>query len=434
MNAFAVDSEIVEAFHRLGAALAIGLLIGIERGWKDRDGPEGSRTAGLRTFTLIGLLGGVSSLIAQELGGLVLALAAIGFAGAITAFEVLHARRTETSDSTPLVAALLVFGLSAYAALGNYHVAAAAAVATAAILHFKASLHGWLKKITFDELRAGLALAAMTAIVLPLLPAQPIDPWDSVSLRAVWLLTIMIAAISFVGYLAIRIAGPERGPLIAGIAGGLVSSTATVVSLSRMARRRRRGAPPLIAGALAANTVMFVRVLVLAGLLRPDLAIALAAALLPAALASAAATAWLAFLPKPDDANGDVNGGSALELKNPLSLTTALVFGVLLAVVSMAAAVLQMWVGPNGIFALAAVSGIADVDAIMLSMTQARSTPPQTAAIAIMIVVAVNTVSKAVLARVAGGPRAGLIVMLASAASLLLGAAGYFGLLRFAAG
>src|SRR5262249_25672289 len=156
--------------------------------------------------------------------------------------------------------------------------------------------------------------------------------------------------------------GPDRGPLLAGIAGGLVSSTATVVSLSRMARRRRRGAPPLIAGAVAANTVMFLRVLLVASALRPEIAIPLAAGLLPAALVSVAATVYLALQPRPEE-NGEGNGGdNTLSLKNPLSLTTALVFGVLLAVVSMAGAALQMWVGPAGVFALAAVSGLADVD------------------------------------------------------------------------
>lgn len=434
MTGLSLDPEIVEGFRRLGAALAIGLLIGIERGWKDRDGPEGSRTAGVRTFTLIGLLGGVASLVAQEFGGLVFAIAFLGFAGAMTAVEIQHARRVQTSDATTLVAALLVFGLAAYGALGNYHVSAAAAVAMAAILAFKDNLHGWLEKLTFEELRAGLVIAAMTVIILPLLPAEPIDPWDSVSLRTVWLLTIMIAAISFVGYAAIRVIGPERGPLIAGIAGGLVSSTATVVSLSRMARRRRRGAPPLIAGAVAANTVMFVRVGIVAGALRPDLIVPLAAALVPATLVSAAATAYLALRPKSDDAPDPNGGGSTLELKNPLSLMTALVFGVLLAVVSMAAAVLEMWVGDSGVYALAAVSGLADVDAITLSMTQSADTPIQTAAIAILIVVAVNTASKAVMARFAGGPRAGLIIMLTSAAALLAGAIGYFGVLKLAAG
>jgi uncharacterized membrane protein (DUF4010 family) len=428
-----LEPEVVERFQRLGVALAIGLLIGIERGWKERGGPEGARTAGVRTFSLIGLLGGVASLLAVELGGVVLALALLATAGGLTALEVVHARRMETSDATTLVAALLVFALGAFAGLGYFHAAAAAAVAAAIILAFKESLHGWLERITFEELRAGLALAAMTVIVLPVLPGAPIDPWGAVSLRAVWLLTVLIATVSFVGYAAIRIIGPERGPLVAGLAGGLVSSTATVLSFSRMAKRRRRGAPPLIAGAVIANAVMFARVGVLAGALRPDLAAPLAAGLAPAALVSAAAAVWL-MRPRRDEESPETNGGDAvLALKNPLAIGSALTFGVLLAAVSLAAAILEAWVGSEGIYALAAVSGLADVDAITLTMTQSTHTAAPAAALAVMIVVAVNTVTKAVMARVVGGPRVGIVMLVTSTIALVAGATGFFAYLRIMA-
>jgi uncharacterized membrane protein (DUF4010 family) len=433
MPELVLEPEVVERFRRLGVALAIGLLIGIERGWKDREGPEGARTAGVRTFSLIGLLGGVVSLIAAELGGVVLALAFLGAAGGMTVFEIHHARRVKTSDATTLIAAMLVFGLGAMAGLGYFHAAAAAAVAAALILALKESLHGWLERITFEELRAGLALAAMTVIVLPLLPSAPVDPWGAVSLRAVWLLTVLIAAISFIGYAAIRIAGPERGPLVAGLAGGLVSSTATVLSFARMAKRRRRGAPPLIAGGVIANAVMFARVGLVAGVLRPELAAPLAAGLAPAAIASAVAAAWLIRRPLEPDTPEINGGGAVLSLKNPLAIGTALTFGLLLAAVTLAAAALEAWIGARGVYVLAAVSGLADVDAITLSMTQSMGTAAHAAALAIMIAVAVNTVAKAVMARVVGGTRVGIVMLVTSSIALVAGATGFFTYMGFAA-
>jgi uncharacterized membrane protein (DUF4010 family) len=420
-----LDPEVVERFRRLGVALAIGLLIGIERGWKDRGGPEGARTAGVRTFSLIGLLGGVASVIALELGGVVFGLGFLAAAGALTVFEINHARRTDSSDATTLVAALVVFALGALAGLGFFHAAAAAAVAVAIILAFKESLHAWLERVTFEELRAGLALAAMTVIVLPLLPSAPVDPWGALSLRAVWLLTLLIAAISFVGYAAIRIVGPERGPLIAGLAGGLVSSTATVVSFARMAKRRRRGAPPLIAGGVVANAVMFARVGVVAGVLRDDLVLPLAAALAPAAVVSVAAAAWLIRRPPDADVPESNGSGAVLALKNPLALGAAFAFGILLAVITIAAAAFEAWFGAQGVYALSAISGLADVDAITLSMTQSMRLTPEVAAAAILIAVTVNTFSKAAMARVAGGPRVGLAMSVTSALALLAGLAGY---------
>jgi uncharacterized membrane protein (DUF4010 family) len=262
------QADVETWFFRLAIALAIGLLVGVERGWKERDEPEGGRTAGVRTFGLIGLFGGVAALLSATHGPLILAVAFIAVAGVMTPFEILNAHAEKTVDATPLVAQLLVFALGAAAGLGHIQLAGAAAVAVAIVLAFKESLHGWLERITFRELSAGLVLAAMTVIVLPLLPAEPIDPWDAVSPRDIWLLTLLIAAIHFAGYAAMRIIGPEHGPLVAGLAGGIVSSTATMLSFSRLAKGQDNPGP-LAAGAVTSNTIMFIRIGVVASALRP---------------------------------------------------------------------------------------------------------------------------------------------------------------------
>ncbi len=410
--------ESLDILIRLAVATAIGMLVGIERGWKDRDGPDGSRTAGLRTFTLIGLFGGMSAVVGSELTPLFLVAALVSLTIAFTAFELLRARRTETSDATTLVSVMLVFALSAAAGLGYLQAASAAAVAAAIVLAFKDTLHGWLQRVTFIELRAGLILAAMTVVVLPLLPVEPVDPWGAVSPRGVWLLTVLVAAISFVGYAAMKIVGPRNGSLAAGVAGGLVSSTAAVVSLARLGRTQGDSlayAP----GALAANAVMFLRVGLVAGALRPELAALMAASLLPGAGVYAVFALWTLRQPHAGDA-----APTDIATRNPLELRTALTFGALLAVVSLASAILGDLFGAAGSYALAAVAGLADVDAITLSMTQNTATAATVASVTILIAVASNTVAKVVLATLAGGKSMGWRLGIASGAAVLASVAG----------
>lgn len=418
-----VPPESLDILFRLAVATAIGLLIGIERGWKEREGPEGSRTAGLRTFTLIGLLGGVAAVLAEDLGPIPFAAALLAVALPFAAFELLRARRTQTQDATTLVSAILAFMLAAAAGFGHLHAAGAAAVTAAIVLAFKESLHGWVRRITFEELRAGLILAAMTIVVLPLLPPDPFDPWNAVSLRDVWLLTVFVAAISFVGYAAIKIVGPRKGSLAAGIAAGLVSSTAAVVSLARLGRDREN-TPIYAPGAIAANAVMFLRVGLVAGALRPELAPLLAASLLPGAAVYAVFAAWSWTRVHVADADGDGEPDTDIAPRNPLELRTALGFGVLLAFVSLASTILGDMFGAAGSLALAAIAGLADVDAITLSMTQNTSTGPDIASTAILVAVASNTVAKVVLATLAGGKAMGWRLGAASAAALIASTAG----------
>ena len=403
---------------RLAVALAIGMLIGVERGWKEREEAEGERTAGVRTFGLIGLLGGVAALLSVTYGALILAVILLAVAGGMACFEIMNARATGKVDATPLIAQLLVFALGATAGLGHLQLAGASAVAVAIILAFKENLHSWLERITFKELSAGLVLAAMSVIVLPLLPAGPVDPWNAVSPRDIWLLTLLIAAIHFAGYAAMRIIGPEHGPLAAGLAGGVVSSTATILSFARLAKGQEN-LGPLAAGAVAANATVFVRIGAVAAALRPEIALPVIAAMAPAAL-----TGIVAVLVLMRRVNRD-RDKSIPALQNPLSLRTAFSFGILLTAISVAAAVLNETAGAAGTLGLAAVAGLADVDAITLSMTQSARTAAGMAVLAILIAVAVNTVVKSALAWMAGGKPMGLTISLVSAASLVAAATGY---------
>jgi uncharacterized membrane protein (DUF4010 family) len=421
--------DTLELFERLAAALAIGLLVGIERGWKERDEREGERAAGLRTFALAGLLGGVWGAIASGGGqtdAVALAIAFVIFSVVVAAFRYRELVREETYGATTIVAAMLVFALGILAVVGDMLAAVAAGVVTAALLAVKAVLHDWVRRLTWPELRAGLVLLAMTLILLPILPDRALGPWGAINPRDVWLMTIVIAAVSFAGYFAVRVAGERRGLLISAVAGSLVSSTAVTLDMARLARKHPDRAALFSAAAALAGATMMARVLLVAGFFNVELLRWLVPALALAGLMSLAATALMLNVWRRAGDRSGAQGGT-LALTNPFDLATVLKFGALLAVVMLLANALTQLYGASGAYVLAAASGIADVDAVTLSMAQLARTSlgPETAATAILVTVAVNSVAKGVLAWITGGRGIGQRLLLIAAAAI---AAGWVGL------
>jgi len=423
-DAFIMDPY--QLFQRLAVALAIGLIIGIERGWKQRAEPEGERAAGLRTLTLSGLLGGVWGALvygAGAWGSIALALAFVCFTVVIAAFRYREMVHEGTFGATTVVAAMLAFALGALAVLGDPGLAAAAGVATALLLALKQWLHASLAKLTWEELRSGLVLLAMTVIMLPLLPDRVVTPWFPVNPREVWLLTIFIATLSFAGYLAIRIAGPELGALLSGAAGGLVSSTAVTVNMAQMARAYPTHREMFAAATMVSGAMMMVRVAAVVAVVNATLLVKLALPLVLGALVQAgfaALSAWRAGADKEETA--------PLTLKNPFDLVSVLQYGALLAVIMALANGIAVWAGAIGAYALAAVSGILDVDAISMSMARLapHSLSATSAATAILIAVGVNSISKVGLGISAGGLRFGRLLGPALAATLVALGAGFW--------
>ncbi len=419
-----------ELIERLAVALAIGLVIGIERGWKQREEAEGDRAAGLRTHALSGLLGGIWGALALAGGAwgvLALGLAFAAFAATITVFRYREMEHDKTFGATTVVAAMLAFALGALAVMGDKTAAAAAGVATALLLALKAALHEWLKRLTWEELRAGLILAAMTVILLPLLPDRELVRWFPVNPREVWLLTILIAALSFAGYVAIRYAGAGLGVLLSGLTGGLVSSTAVTLNMARLARQHPEREKLFAAGIMLASAMMMVRVLVIVGLINIALLPVLAVPLVVATLVQAGIAGFLGNWARDDN-----EGAGTLTLRNPFDLGVVLEFGALLALIMALAKGLAAWAGSSGAYALAAVSGIVDVDAISLSMARLAPSGLSTdsAAFAILIAVTVNSLSKVALATTAGGLRLAKLLALALAAAFVAGAIGLWAAFR----
>ena len=414
----------IDLFSRLAVALAIGLMVGIERGWKSRDAEEDGRAAGLRTFGLSGLTGGICGVLTEPLGPAIVGIAFLAFSAAFGAFSWLEATTKGTVSATTLIAGMLTFLLGALAAVGDITVAIAAAVSMTVLLALRTQLHSWLAAITWEEIRAGLILMVMSFLLLPLLPNRAIDPWGAVNLREVWLLAIMMALISFSGYVAVRLFGDRLGIIVTAAAGGLASSTVTTLTFARLGREQPGAVNLLVAGILISGAVMALRVGAIAAALKPAL---LGPLVLPLAVGSVTLGAMAGLFVfgiggKPAD-----QPTPHLAIANPLVVGTSLKLAGFIVVVMLAATLVQRVWGDAGVLAVAAVSGIADVDAITLSMAR-METSVQLATQAILLAVAVNTASKATMAAWVGGLAVGLRVGLASAAALTAAGAAYVGL------
>lgn len=396
-----------ELFRRLGVALAIGLLIGLERGWQLREEAEGERTAGLRTYALTGLLGGICGALSSVSSPLILAAALLSFTAAFTLFSWFEATSENNFSVTGVVAALLTFLLGAYAVLGNMSVAVAGAVAMAILLALKKPLHSWLRQLSWLEIRAVLILLAMSFLLLPLLPNRAIDPWGALNPTEIWLLAILIAGVSFGGYVAVRVMGDRAGIAASAVAGGVTSSTATTLSFARLAREHPEAASLLAGGILIAGVTMMARVVAIAGAFNPRL---IGGVGLPAAAGAAVLAIGSALLlvqrgePKVER--------STLALRNPFELTTVLKLAGLIAVVMVLAKVLSSSTGARGLYLLAAASGVADVDALTLSVSRLAGGQIALgdATTAILLSIAVNTAAKAAMAAYLGGKRMGAAV------------------------
>lgn len=395
-----------EIFRRLGIALAIGLMVGLERGWQTREVSDERRTAGLRTFALSGLLGGICGLLSNDSSPIILVAGLLVFSGALVSFSLLEARARQKFTVTSTIAGILTFVLGAYAVLGNETVAVAAAVVMAALLAMRGPLHEWVKKVTWPEMRSALVLLAMSFLLLPILPDRPVDPWEVLNPYRIWLCAILVASISFVGYIAVRIFGDRKGVTVAAIAGGVASSTATTLSLARLARDHKENSRLLSGGVLLAGTVMIVRIIVLAGVLKPDL---LAILLWPTVSAGTVFLLGAVLLLRGPAGNSDT---PHLQIKNPFELSVVLRLASLIALIMVLGKIAAEQSGNLGLFVLSGVSGIADVDALILSVTRLTNVhvSETNAAIAILIAAGVNTVSKATIATFIGGKQMGVIV------------------------
>jgi uncharacterized membrane protein (DUF4010 family) len=286
------------------------------------------------------------------------------------------------------------------------------------LLALKQPLHSWLRRLTWPEIRATLTLLAMSFLLLPVLPDRAVDPWGALNPAEIWLLAIIIAAVSFAGYVAIRLMGDQAGLALAALAGGLASSTAATLAFARLAKQQPAAAPLLAGGILLAGVVMIARVVVIAGALNAALIVPLLWPLGVAVIVMA--LPCLVLLRHRGAESGE---RTELAVKNPFELGTALKLAAFIAIVMLLAKIVVDKVGEQAVLVVAAVSGLADVDALTLSLARMAGSgiSPATAVAGIAITVAVNTLVKAVFAAVVGTPRTGAIVGAVSVAAIAAG-------------
>ena len=374
---------------RLGAALAVGLLIGIERERSKGQGPRRA-AAGVRTFTLIALAGAIS----LELGGLPAFLVVAAVIGVFAAISYVRTFRHDAGLTTEvaMVVTVLLGGL----ALSEPQVAGALAVVVTIILAARTKVHDWINNVlTDEEVRDGLVLAAAALVILPLLPEQPVDPWGVVDLRKLWTLAVLVMAINGLGYIAVRALGAKIGLALAGLFSGFVSSTATIGAMGSRAKARPELRGGAVAGAAASSVATVVQLAIIVGLVSMPTLAMLVPSLVLSGLAAIAYAGLFTLRSVRETTQADITPG------RPFSPKTALLFVLVVGAALAISTALTNWLGGNGLLIATGVAGLGDSHAAAISAASlaagGKAEVPM-AAIAVLIGFSTNAISKTVVA------------------------------------
>lgn len=354
----------LELLISLATALAVGLLIGTERGWSARETEDTQLIGGIRTFGLVGLLGGLAALLGSQYS--LSAWIAIGliFGLLVIAGYLGEQRRTGDLGLTSAIALLLTFLLGSLALSEQRILAAACAVVVAMLLSLKEPLHSALRRLSAAEVSGALKLLFISLVLLPALPNVGYGPWQAFNPYATWWMVVLIAGIGFAAYVAIRLIGQRKGLLVTALLGGMVSSTAMTITLARMHDGSKLRAM-LACGLLATSTLMFPRVLLEVGLVNSALLPQLSLPLGVCALIYAAGALFYFHA-----AGSEAESSAEPLLKNPFELAPALRFAALLVVIAFMVEAARIWLGDVGVYLVSLLSGLTDVDAITLSLSR----------------------------------------------------------------
>jgi uncharacterized membrane protein (DUF4010 family) len=341
----------------VATALACGLLIGIERGWKLKEQPPGTRVAGVRTFSMLGLGGGIAGLIGA-LGQPLVAAALV--VGAVSIMVIAYSPELRHQhDSTSAVAALATIAIGFLAGSGSAGLAIACAAVAVALLAMRTELHGFVDRLEAEDVKALARYAVIAGAVLPFLPNGAYGPYGAWNPQRLWLVVVLVTGFSFLGYVANRIFGERRGTIATALIGGAYSSTAVTQSLAqRLGSEEAGGAEP--AGIALATAVMYLRVILLVALLATRVLLDFVILILPALLVGAAAGYWL--YRKAPSQDGPAPPG------NPIAILPALGFLAFVAIAAVAARWAEGRFGEGGIAALLLITGTMDVDTAIITL------------------------------------------------------------------
>lgn len=346
-----------ELLQTLAISLALGLLVGLQRQH------DQARIAGIRTFPLITLFGTLAALLSQEFGGWMVAAGALAVTAMVVTANLMQ-RGTKVADvgQTTEAAVLLMYAVGAYLVLGHTAVAVAVGGATAVLLHLKDTLHLAVARMGEKDLKAIMQFVVISLIILPVLPDQNFGPYNVLNPYNIWLMVVLIVGIGLSGYFAYKLLGNKAGTLLAGFLGGLISSTATTVTYAK----RSKGAQNNNLLALVifiATIVSLVRILVEIAVVTPQSFAQVAPPIAALLLVMVVLAAFNYFFKKG-------NSDQMPEQENPAQLKTALVFGAIYGAVILATAAAKDFFGDGGLYVVAIISGLTDVDAITLSTSR----------------------------------------------------------------
>lgn len=414
----------------LGVSLAIGLFIGLER-QRAIVRVEGDDVllGGVRTFPLIAIAGSACALLSSATAPWLVAAGLLGLIGLVGVHRVTLTQEQREGGLTTEVAALVTFLLGALAcadidrgfsdASDRLLLVAALGVVTTLLLSIKPKLHEIVRKVSDEDVFATVQILVVAVVVLPLLPDEAFGPFDAIQPRQIGKMILLVGGVSFVGYVASRLMGAGRGLVVTGLIGGLVSSTAVTFSMSRRAKDDERVRPAAAVAVVAASSVMLVRVLVAVAVVH--------APLLPRLAVPAGAMALVGgalLVPLLVQARRGEKATADVVLKNPFELRSAVVFGVLFAVVIFISKAARATLGDSALYLAAVVAGTTDVDAITLSTAALASEglALDIAATTILIACFANTIVKGGIAWTSGGKAFGLVVARVFGAMIIAGA------------
>lgn len=407
-----------EIFKPLGIALGLGLLVGLQREWDKHE------LAGIRTFTLITLLGAITALLARDFGGWIVAAGLIGLAGLLITGNWMteDGEHDAPAGQTTEVAALVMFCVGAMLIAGYTMPAVVLGGATAVLLHMKDRMQSFVGSMSAADVRAIFQFVLLAMVILPLLPNETYGPYEVLNPFKVWLMVVLIVGISLSAYVAYRIVGVRAGSILGGILGGLISSTATTVSYARQCKKN----PKLVGTAsfviVVASTIVLVRVAIEIAAVARGLLPELLPPFIAVFVLMAAISAWLYYRLQQSKAQ-------ATEHSNPSQLKPALIFGGMYALVLLLVAFVKDHFGDTAIYAAALISGLTDVDALTLSVAELFNQDrlsADTSWRAILLATLSNLAFKAGAAGVLGGAKLFRIVGIAFGVTILAGLAVIF--------
>jgi uncharacterized membrane protein (DUF4010 family) len=411
--------ETTTLFYRFGASLIIGFLVGLQREYAYGD-PDRKLTAGIRTFSLMGLIGASSAFASDILDSPIAFGAVILVTGAFLVASYYVTASKKHVGLTTEFAAIITMLAGALCYWNYMGLAVAIAVITTGLLSLKFEMHQFVRTLTQEDIFATLKFAVITAIVLPVLPNQTYGPppFDVLNPNSIWLLVVFISGISFLGYILIKFLGPHQGIGLTGLLGGMVSSTAVTLGFAERSKEENTLARPLGLAIMISWATMFFRVAIIVAVLNMKLMQMIWLPLLITAIVTLAYSYYLYRTQKTESLEN-------IAFSNPFNLGPAIKFGILFAIILLVSKTAQMYFGDAGIYLSSILAGLADLNAISLSLARLSLDPTSTSLVAagrgIMFASVANTIVKGIVVVSTGSPKLGKIIIPGTVLSAIAG-------------